>query len=234
MARVLVVDDDVDILRIVETVLRMNNHDVYVAPDAMKAMDLLNASLYDLLITDANMPRFSGFELARNLKNNKRFHKMAICMLTGLREKKDIEKAIRAGVDDYIVKPIDPAVLLQKVEGILLKKPPMERVELNLSEESSFSLAQISNEVRVLQISELGLVLKSAIAIPEGYKININAEIFKKMEMPTAPQLKVISCRKLFEFEYEICVAYVGAGEAFQKKVRAWIHLQLSHRKNVA
>lgn len=223
MARILVVDDDPDILKIVEKVLSMNQHTVYMASDAMKAMDLLNASTYDLLISDANMPRFSGFELVRTVKNNKRFHRMAICMLTGLREKKDITKAIRAGVDDYIVKPIDPALLLNKIEAILLKKPPMEKAEINIPEDAKYATAQVTTTARVTHLSELGLVLRSRVEIPDGMAVQIATDLFSKMEMKTPPSLKVIGCKKLVEFDYEISIAFVGVSESFHQKVRAWI-----------
>ncbi len=226
MARVLVVDDDPDILRVVEKVLSMNQHAVFTANDAMKAMDLLNASTYDLMISDANVPRFSGFELVRTVKNNKRFHRMAICMLTGLREKKDIEKAIRAGVDDYIVKPIDPALLLQKIESILVKKPPMEKAEFNIPEEAKYADAELTVKARVAHISELGLVLRSRVEIPEGMAVQIATDLFKKMEMKAPPSMKVIGCKKHVEFDYEISVAFVGVSENFHQKIRAWIFSQ--------
>jgi DNA-binding response OmpR family regulator len=234
MARVLVVDDDPDILRVVEKVLKMNNHDVFTANDAMKAMDLLNASVYDLLITDANMPRFSGFELARTVKNNKRFQRMAICMLTGLREKKDLEKAIRAGVDDYIVKPIDPMLLLQKIDAIFRKMPPAERAEYNIPENSSYGAAQVTSPVRITQLNELGLVIRTSIEMHEGLQLQIACELFKKMEFKTPPPMKVISCRKLLEFDYEVRVAFVGVTDTFHQRVRAWIQAQTQKRKGAA
>jgi DNA-binding response OmpR family regulator len=231
MSRVLVVDDDPDVIRVVEKVLRMGGHDVFTAFDAMKAMDLLNSSLYDMLITDANMPRFSGFELVTTIKNNKKFSRMAIAMLTGLREKKDIEKAIRAGVDDYIIKPIDPMLLVQKVESLFEKKPPMERAEYAIPENSTLGKATVACPSRIVRVTELGLVLRSAVEVPEGLPIEIGTEIFKKMEMRQAPALKVISCRKLAEFEYEIRVSFVGASEGFYQRVRAWIYAQSTQKQ---
>ena len=234
MARVLVVDDDPDILRVVEKVLRLHSHDVYTAHDAMKAMDLLNSTIYDLLITDANMPRFSGFELARTVKNNKRFQNMAICMLTGLREKKDIEKAIRAGVDDYIVKPIDPSLLLQKIESIFTKKPPMEKASYDVPENLNYANGQFTLSTRVVHISELGLVIASPAPLPDGMPITLNSDLFKKMDIIGAPGLKVIANRKIAEFEYEVSLAFVAATDSFQQKIRAWIHLQNSKKRVVA
>lgn len=233
MARILVVDDDPDVLRLVEKVLSTNHHQVFVANDAMKAMDLLNASIYDLLISDANMPRFSGFELIRTIKNNKRLQRMAIAMLTGLRERKDIEKAIRAGVDDYIVKPIDPLLLLQKVEALFVKKPPMERAEFNVPETYKFAAAKFSLEARIIQFSETGLVLKSPVEVPEGLAIEVASEMFKKIEIPV-PHMKVISCRRLLEFHFEVKIAFVGINDAYCSKVRAWIHRHGGGRQEVS
>jgi CheY-like chemotaxis protein len=234
MARVLVVDDDPDILKIVERVLRMQEHDVYTAHDAMKAMDLLNSSTFDLMLTDANMPRFSGFELARTIKNNKKFQKMAIVMLTGLREKKDIEKAIRAGIDDYIVKPIDPAVLLQKVAQIFLKKPPIEKVEYLLPENATYGISQLTIPARITHVNETGLTLRACTEMPEGMVLIIIAGLFKKMDMSKPPTMKVLSSRKIVEFDYEIKIVFTGAGEVFHKKVRDWILSQKPAVKGVA
>lgn len=234
MARVLVVDDDPDILRVVEKVLRMQGHDVFTAYDAMKAMDLLNCSLYDLLITDATMPRFSGFELARTVKNNKRFQRMAICMLTGLREKKDIEKAIRAGVDDYIVKPIDPMLLLQKVESIFAKKPPMEKATYDVPDNLRYADAKITFDARIIHISELGLVIRSPLEISDNVSIQLMSELFKKMDIATIPPVKTITSRKVSDIEYELSMAFLGINDSFQQKIRAWIHDQNQKKRAAA
>ncbi len=222
MARILVVDDDPDVLRVVEKVLSVSKHEVFTANDAIRAMDLLNASRYDLLITDANMPQFSGFELVRTIKNNKRFERMSIAMLTGLREKKDIEKAIRAGVDDYIIKPIDPMLLLEKVDGLFRKKPPTDRLHYDLPAGSTYAVAQIATEARLIQLNELGLILHSNVEIAEGTTVQVMTDFFRKLEIKNPPPLKVVSCRKT-ENGYEINVAFVTTNDAFYKRVRVWI-----------
>lgn len=226
MARILVVDDDPDILKLVEKVLRLDGHEVFTTIDAIKAMDILNSTLYDLLITDANMPHFSGFELTRTIKNNKRFDRMAICMMTGLREKKDIEKAVRAGVDDYIVKPIDPTLLMNKIESIFKKHPPMERAVYRFYDGSTAADAKMTFKAKVTQLSELGLVMRFPFEIMEGLEVQIESDIFKRMQMKAAPKMKVVSCCRLLEYEYEVNVAFVGVSDTFYQKVRAWIHLQ--------
>jgi DNA-binding response OmpR family regulator len=233
MARILIVDDDADILRLVERVLKMSGHDVFTACDAMKAMDLLNVSVYDLLISDANMPRFSGFELIRTVKNNKKFSRMAIAMLTGLREKKDIEKAIRVGIDDYIVKPIEPALLVQKVDALFHKKPPMEKLEIDLPETTSYAKAEMGVSSQIIRVSDTDLTLKTNIEFLEGMNVQLQTDLFKKIDT-VIPPMRVISCRKIVEFEYEVKLAYVVVNDSFQYKIRAWMHLQSSKKKVAA
>ena len=225
MARILVVDDDPDILRLADRVLTMSGHVVFRAQDAVRAMDMLNSSLFDLLISDANMPHFSGFDLVRQVRANKRFNNMAIAMLTGLRESKDVQKAIRAGVDDYIVKPIDPMVLTQKVNELFEKKPPMEPMEIEFSEGNKLAEAKVALEVSIMTFSELGLLLRSPVEIHEGMALKIAGNVFSKLQMPP-PEMKVVHCKKQREFHYEIRVDFVHVEEKMVDKIRAWIHGQ--------
>ena len=98
MARILLVDDDIDIRRLVKRILDSVGHSVVVVDNGLTALDELNANIYDLLISDANMPRYSGFDLIRALKKQSRHRKLAIAMLTGRREVQDIQHAIGLGV----------------------------------------------------------------------------------------------------------------------------------------
>ena len=235
MARILVVDDDHDVLRVVEKVLNTRPHDVVTAENAVEAMEYLDASSFDVLITDARMPSFSGFELVQTLKNNNRYARLAIAMLTGLREKKDIEKAIRAGVDDYIVKPIDPTLLLQKVDQLLVKKPPIENSEISFPENSSFAVSQLSFEGRVVYLSETGLTVISRMDLPSGFRISLHTDLFNKIGV-TQPHMKVVNCKKLDDYKYEINVEFLNQSEHFKQKVRSWIlsHVNPATKKGVA
>lgn len=225
MARILVVDDDPDILRLADRVLSMSGHIVFRAQDAVHAMDLLNSAMFDLLISDANMPHFSGFDLVRQVRNNKRFNNMAIAMLTGLRERKDIEKAIRAGVDDYIVKPIDPMILTQKVAELFEKNPPMEPVEIEFSDGNKLSEAKCALDVKIMSFSELGVLMRSPVELHDGMSLKLAGNVFTKLQM-SPPEMKVVHCKKQREFHYDIRVDFVSVDDQMLDKIRAWIHGQ--------
>ena len=121
MARILVVDDDKDILKFAEKVLSHQGHITFIAEDGWTALETLNRLDFDMLISDANMPNMNGFQLVQTLRSNPKFKNLIIAMLTGLKERKDVQKALDAGVDDYIVKPLDPLILLQKIESLFSK-----------------------------------------------------------------------------------------------------------------
>src|ERR1700743_1405189 len=99
MARILVVDDDPDILKMAESILVAAGHTVFVAEDALRAIDWLNNVSFDFLFSYAHMPQYSVFDLINTIRNNPRYENLAIAMLTGLRERKDVERALKMGVD---------------------------------------------------------------------------------------------------------------------------------------
>lgn len=229
MARVLIVDDDPDILHLLTKILSVQGHAVFRAEDAIKAMDLLNSTVFDLLISDANMPKFSGFELIRTVKNNKKFQPMAVAMLTSLREKKDIEQGIRAGVDDYIIKPIDPMVLLEKVDELFIKKPPRTSSFFELSPKSHFTKAKYSNECKIVSFDEFNLNFLSDVKLEADSELKIEAELFNKMKI-NPPLIRVIKCSERKD-GFIVSACYLGLRDPDMKRIRTWIML---HGKNEA
>lgn len=221
MARILVVDDDPDILFLADKVLRDAGHTVFVAEDAIRAADWLNHVEFDLLLSDANMPHYSGFELVTTVRNDTKYDRMAVAMLTGLRERKDVERAVKMGVDDYIVKPVDPLLLVQKVNTLFEKRPPLIYPEIRLiGEETS---ASVDSPITVESISELGVKVVAGFAMQPGTVIDIRAEFFRQLGEPPPP-LKVLSAdSEAKNGKFGAQLMFIGARESFLKKVRRLI-----------
>lgn len=222
MARILVVDDDPDILRLTEKVLGSAGHTVFVAEDALRAVDWLNHIEFDLLLSDANMPHYSGFELVTTVRNNEKFKRMAVAMLTGLRERKDVERAVTAGVDDYIVKPLDPLLLIQKVNSLFSKKPPAEYPEIRL--EGNNARGTMDWPVTVQSVSELGVRIVCEFPLKPGMVIDVHAEFFRTLDVETPP-MKILSVDVDAETGmYRAHLIFLGAREAFLQKIRRWLY----------
>src|SRR6185437_13724714 len=171
MARILVVDDDPDILKMADKILTSAGHMVTVAEDALKAVDWLNSASFDLLLSDANMPQFSGFDLINTIRSNPKYADMIIAMLTGLREREDVERALKLGVNAYIVKPLDPLLLVQKINTLFDKKGTQKVAEVTLS--PSQGRAALRRQITVEKLSEMGLQVLTEDPVKPGQMLDI-------------------------------------------------------------
>lgn len=222
MARILVVDDDPDILKMAEKILVAAGHTVFTAEDALRAIDWLNHINFDLLLSDANMPHYSGFDLINTIRNNPKYKDLSIAMLTGLKERKDVERALKLGVDDYIVKPLDPMLLIQKINSLFEKKPVTKYAEVHLS--PSQGKASMKRHIMVESISEMGIQIVTQEALQIGQILDISAEIFKTLEI-VPPPMKVLRTEiDTKTNQYRSQLVFLGAREAILQKIRRWLY----------
>lgn len=112
---VLAVDDNPESLGAVTDTLEMAGMMALAARDGLSALDLLDRVTPDLILLDAMMPEPDGFETCRRIKSRPEFSLTPVVFLTGLGESDDMLNGLRAGGVDYVVKPIDQAVLLERI-----------------------------------------------------------------------------------------------------------------------
>lgn len=115
-ACILVVDDDPDSLDIVRTFLESRGYDVVTASDGRAGLVKLKEMRPDLVLLDVMMPGMDGWEVARVIKNHSDFGDTRVVMLTARSGFSDKQAGLRAGADDYIVKPIRLDELATRVE----------------------------------------------------------------------------------------------------------------------
>jgi len=121
-ARILVVDDEERNLRLMESLLAPLGHAVSTALDGEEALDAVRAVPPDVILLDVMMPRLDGFEVARRLKGDARTNGIPIVMVTALRSVEDRVKALEAGADDFLSKPVDKVELTARVRSSLKVK----------------------------------------------------------------------------------------------------------------
>jgi len=138
-AKILIVDDDPDILDILRLTLEQENYDVIQANNGEDALKLLQTKSPNLIILDYKMPRMNGKEVCQKVKKDLLLQHLPIIMLTGKGEVVDKVEGIEAGADDYIVKPFEPKELLARIRMILrrterdLEANPLTRLPGNIS-----------------------------------------------------------------------------------------------------
>ena len=115
-ARILVVDDDADSLEIVRTYLESRGYRVTTAANGKEALAMLEDARPDLVLLNVMMPGIDGWEVARTIKDHPEFSATRVVMLTARSDFTDKQRGLRAGADDYIVKPMRLEDLGRKVE----------------------------------------------------------------------------------------------------------------------
>ena len=119
--KLLVVDDSSTMRRIIKnTLARLGHKDVLEGADGLEGWSALDANPdIDMLITDWNMPEMNGLELVKKVRADSRFTDLPIIMVTTEGGKAEVITALKAGVNNYIVKPFTPQVLKEKLGAVM-------------------------------------------------------------------------------------------------------------------
>jgi len=119
--KLLVVDDSSTMRRIIVNTLKgMGHEDVLQAEDGAEGYSMADSNPdIDMILTDWNMPNMNGLELVEKLRADSRFAKTPIIMITTEGGKKEVIIAMKAGVNNYIVKPFTPVVLKEKLSAVI-------------------------------------------------------------------------------------------------------------------
>ena len=116
----LLIEDNLVLAKITSRSLQaMHFANVDVAHDGDEALRFLSSQTYDLIVVDWMLPKASGLDIVRTIKASKEHASTPIIMTTGKNDRQDIVMALQSGVDAYLVKPISPAVLTERVGKVL-------------------------------------------------------------------------------------------------------------------
>ncbi|MBQ6647912.1 MAG: response regulator transcription factor [Muribaculaceae bacterium] len=129
--RVLIIDDDYDLCEILSFNIEAQGYQVSVAHSAQEAVKL-NIASFDLLLLDVMMPGMSGFQLAKELKEDYIYSQVPIIFLTALDSEDDILKGFDLGADDYIAKPFSIKELLARVKAVLNRTSQQQHADSQL------------------------------------------------------------------------------------------------------
>jgi two-component system alkaline phosphatase synthesis response regulator PhoP len=123
--KILLVDDEPDILEMIGFNLEREGFEVFTAPNGRKALELARMHLPDLILLDVMMPEMDGMETCRELRDDIRLKNTIIAFLTARNEDYSQIAGFDAGADDYISKPIKPRVLISRVKALLRRGVPV-------------------------------------------------------------------------------------------------------------
>ena len=118
-SKVLIADDNPQILELLEAYLEPLPVHVVLATDGQATIEMVERERPDLILLDIMMPKRSGFEVCRALKDDPRYRDIPVIMVTALNEVGDMERARECGAEDYLSKPVNKGQLLERVQNLL-------------------------------------------------------------------------------------------------------------------
>ncbi|MBL9124180.1 MAG: response regulator [Planctomycetaceae bacterium] len=118
-SRILIADDNPTNVELLEVYLSDVDCEIGVAVDGRDTLDKVTTFKPDLILLDVMMPKLSGFEVCKQLKGDPQTSQIMILMVTALNELGDIERAVNAGTDDFLSKPVNKLELVKRVENML-------------------------------------------------------------------------------------------------------------------
>ena len=130
---ILVVDDNQQNLELLQAYLEDIDCKSVPAYDGLEALEIVAGQPPDLILLDVMMPKMSGFEVCKRLKNDPKTEDIPIIMVTALNEYGDIERGIDSGTDDFISKPVNKLELLTRVKTMLKLKHLSDKLERTLA-----------------------------------------------------------------------------------------------------
>lgn len=127
--KILIADDNAANRELLEAYLAVIDCETEFAVDGEDTLAKVKSFEPDLILLDVMMPKQSGFEVCEQIKGDPESKKIMILMVTALNELGDIERAVRAGTDDFLSKPINKPELLKRVENMLRLKDTTDELE---------------------------------------------------------------------------------------------------------
>ncbi len=119
MKKILIVDDEPNIVMALEYSFKKNNFEVFIARDGQEALDILKIQLPDVIILDVMMPMVDGFATLEQIKKEERLRHCKVVFLSAKNKEKDIKKGLSLGANLYVVKPFSVKKLVEQVNELI-------------------------------------------------------------------------------------------------------------------
>lgn len=132
MIKILIVEDNDNLGKMIDIYLRQNNFETYLAKNGLEALDILEKNVIDLIVCDIMMPKMNGFELIKELRCI--YVDLPIIIVTAKESKEDKIVGFKLGTDDYMTKPIDLEELLMRIKALLRRYSIKNNHKLNIGD----------------------------------------------------------------------------------------------------
>jgi CheY-like chemotaxis protein len=119
MPRILIAEDEPDIRELIALTLQFSGYDVVSTKDGVEAVEVAQKEPFDLILMDVRMPRMTGYEACRRLRENETTRHIPVVFLSAKGQEAEVQAGLQAGANQYILKPFAPDMLTRKIHEIL-------------------------------------------------------------------------------------------------------------------
>lgn len=177
MARILIVDDDETMLDLEKMILASAGYDVLVAKTALEGLDMLEIYKLDLVIVDIEMPRLNGFDFVTTIRKNPKIADVPIAFISSTNNSKDITRAGTMGATFFLIKPINRADFLKRIQNFFATHKPAAQQKLSLEEPFTTELL-FRQSIRVVAMTDMGIEIRASQTLTEGQILEIPKMVF--------------------------------------------------------
>ena len=121
MTKILIAEDEPDIRDLVAFTLRFSGYEVVTGSNGEEAVELANKEFPDLILLDVRMPRLTGYDACKKIKENPQLKDIPVVFLSAKGQESEIQSGMEAGAEEYLLKPFAPDQLTDRVRSILAK-----------------------------------------------------------------------------------------------------------------
>ncbi|HDX9635837.1 response regulator transcription factor [Bacillus cereus group sp. MYBK108-2] len=183
--KILIVDDDIEIRKIISIYLRNEGYEIIDAPDAIEALDILRNTTIDLIILDIMLPKMDGIEACLKIREQ---YQMPIIFLSAKDEDIDKIQGLMSGAEDYITKPFNPLELMARI------KSQLRRYRIYQTEE----VKQFIHEIGHLKVDE-----ETRQVFIRNEEVRLTPKEFDILSLLVRNKGKVFSVEKIYEMVWE-------------------------------
>lgn len=117
--KILVVDDDPTMVKLINVNLKLNNYSVVEAVSGEQALEVIQTEPLDLVVLDIMMPGVDGWEVLRRIRSNTETQEMPVILVTAKTQDSDVIRGWELGADEYVIKPFNPLLLVEVIKMVL-------------------------------------------------------------------------------------------------------------------
>lgn len=202
----MIVEDNPSDLLIMQAVLKKQGLVTIDASNGFEGLERLDEFPFELFVVDLMMASMGGLEFIRRMRRNPKYEFTPVLIISSRSEAKDIQSALKAGATDYVVKPLDPVILENKIKKILGTVDHWE--EYNFIDLDVDTTGTLSSPLTLKSVSEVALSFESSVQLAVDKTYHIESNILKDWDLSPA-QVKVLHCEK-YGLGFQVRADFVG------------------------